>query len=174
MTATTATVATCPTWCNGRDHIYDRGPKTHPDDAGVSHLSEDVDSWSPADEHNEEDVRIYIDGFRHDNESGEDYPDTIRADNVSPGFMGAVQLHVPDARRLAWALLAACDLAEGTTASRAVSTAIVAFVHDEAARQGIELSIPDPPTVDELKAAADALGMKPSDIVRKAEDARIG
>jgi len=123
MTATTATVATCPTWCNGRDHIYDRGPKTHPDDAGVSHLSEDVDSWSPADEDNEEDIRVYIDGFRHDNESGEDYPDTIRADNVSPGFMGAVQLHVPDARRLAWALLAACDLAEGTTASRAVSTA---------------------------------------------------
>jgi hypothetical protein len=55
----------------------------------------------------------------------------------------------------------------------AVSTAIVAFVHDEAARQGIELSIPDPPTVDELKAAADALGMKPSDIARKAEDARM-
>jgi len=55
-----------------------------------------------------------------------------------------------------------------------VSTAIVAFVHDEAARQGIELSIPDPPTVDELAAAADALGMLPSDIARKAEDARMG
>ncbi len=56
----------------------------------------------------------------------------------------------------------------------AVSTAIVAFVHDEAARQGIKLSIPDPPTVDELAAAADALGMLPSDIARKAEDARMG
>jgi len=82
-------------------------------------------------------------------------------------------LLVPEARRLARALLAACDLAEGATA-RAVSTAIVAIVHDEAARQGIELSIPDPPTVDELKAAADALGMKPSDIARKAEEARMG
>jgi hypothetical protein len=56
----------------------------------------------------------------------------------------------------------------------AVSTAIVAVVHDEAARQGIELSIPNPPTVDELAAAADALGMLPSDIARKAEDARMG
>jgi len=64
---------------------------------------------------------------------------------------------------------------EGTPpASESVSTAIVAVVHDEAARQGIELSIPDPPTVDELKAAADALGMLPSDIARKAEEARQG
>jgi len=31
-----------------------------------------------------------------------------------------------------------------------------------------------PPTVDELKSAADALGIKPSDIARKAEDARMG
>jgi hypothetical protein len=61
---------------------------------------------------------------------------------------------------------------EGTPRVGAVSTAIVAVVHDEA-RQGIELSIPDPPTVDELAAAADALGMLPSDIVRKAEDARL-
>ncbi len=59
-------------------------------------------------------------------------------------------------------------------AAAAASTAIVAIVHDEAARQGIELSIPDPPTVDELAAAADALGMLPSDITRKAEDARMG
>jgi len=80
----------------------------------------------------------------------------------------SASLLVPEARRLARALLAACDLAEGAAAD-AVSTAIVAVVHNEAARQGIELSIPDPPTVDELKAAADALGMLPSDIVRKAE-----
>jgi len=50
----------------------------------------------------------------------------------------------------------------------------MAFVQDEAARQGIELSIPDAPTVDELKAAAAALRMLPSDIARKAEDARMG
>ncbi len=59
-------------------------------------------------------------------------------------------------------------------AATAASTAIVAFVHDEAARQGIEVSIPDPPTVDELAAAADALGMLPSDIARKAEEAPLG
>jgi len=40
--------------------------------------------------------------------------------------------------------------------------------------QGIELSISHPPTVDELKAAADALGMKPSDIARKAEESQPG
>jgi hypothetical protein len=51
---------------------------------------------------------------------------------------------------------------EGTPpASEAVPTAIVAFVHDEAARQGTELS-------------TGALGMLPSDIARKAEDARMG
>ncbi len=70
------------------------------------------------------------------------------------------------------------DIFQGSRVKRrrpeAVSTAIVAVVHDEAARQGIELSIPDPPTVDELKAAADALGMLPSDIARKAEDSRMG
>jgi len=30
------------------------------------------------------------------------------------------------------------------------------------------------PTVDELASAADALGMLPSDIARKAEDSRMG
>ena len=55
-----------------------------------------------------------------------------------------------------------------------ISTAMVTFVHDEAPRQGIELSISHPPTVDELKAAADALGMKPSDIARKAEESQPG
>ena len=77
---------------------------------------QDVDSWTPAEEDNEEGIRVYVDGIRHDNESREDYPDAIRADNVCPRCEGAVQLRIPDARRLALALLAACDLAEGVKA----------------------------------------------------------
>ncbi|MGI8716609.1 MAG: hypothetical protein ACR2JN_02105 [Lapillicoccus sp.] len=85
-------------------------------------------------------------------------------------------LDLDGARNLIAAPTELVEAAEQGTppASEAASTAIVAFVHDEAARRGIELSIPDSPTVDGLKAAADALGMLPSDIARKTEDARMG
>jgi hypothetical protein len=90
-------------------------------------------------------------------------------------LLGGLPFDLEGARNLIAALTELVEAVEEGTppASEAASTAIVAVVHDEAARQGIELSIPDPPTVDELKAAGDALGMLPSDIVRQAEDARM-
>ena len=155
----------CPfTWCleasTGQEH-------------GDHHQSRHVDEWTPHALGADGPIQVYVEGWTTE-EGEKNEPPLIYAGDTSPGLLGGVGLPAPEARRLARALLAACDLAEGTTASRAVSTAIVAIVHDEAARQGIELSIPDPPTVDELAAAADALGMLPSDITRKAEDARMG
>jgi len=155
----------CPfTWCleasTGQEH-------------GEHHQSRNVDEWTPHALGADGPIQVYVEGWTTE-EGEENEPPLIYAGDTSPGLLGGVGLPAPEARRLARALLAACDLAEGVRAPEAASTAIVAFVHDEAARQGIELSIPDPPTVDELAAAADALGMLPSDIARKAEDARMG
>jgi len=155
----------CPfTWCmeasTGQEH-------------GDHHQSRNVDEWTPHALGADGPIQVNVEGWTTE-EGEENEPPLIYAQDTSPGLLGGVGLPAPEARRLARALLAACDLAEGVTAPESASTAIVAFVHDEAARQGIKLSIPDPPTVDELAAAADALGMLPSDIARKAEDARMG
>lgn len=109
----------CPDWC-GDIHVNARtvsdGRPAHPDDAGVYHLSPRIDSWFPLwgegeDERAKDPVTVEVEGFRHD--SAENWPDMIVADGVMPDCVGGVKLRVPDARRLAEALLLACDLADG-------------------------------------------------------------
>ena len=112
----------CPSWCGG-EHTevrLENGKFAHPDDAGVYHYSSAIDTWFPDNGDGEgvpctKAATVRIEGYRHDN--GEDYADHIEAGNVSPGWMGGVDLTVPDARRLGEALIKACDLAEGKAGS---------------------------------------------------------
>lgn len=108
----------CPPWCGGihQDGRTDSaGRPMHPDDAGVYHSSPRIDTWLPiAGENGErakQPVTVEVEGYRHD--TARDWPDMIVADGVALGQVGGVLLQVPDARRLAEALLLACDLADG-------------------------------------------------------------
>lgn len=110
----------CPPWC-GDIHTEGRtetnGRPAHPDDSGVYHFSPRIDTWLPMwgegeDERADDPVTVEVEGFRHDHDS-DDWPDTIVAEGVMPDCVGGVRLRVPDARRLAEALLLACDLADG-------------------------------------------------------------
>ncbi|MEZ0580449.1 hypothetical protein [Nocardioides sp. MH1] len=56
-------------------------------------------------------IVVRVEGCRHDN-NNDDWSNTICATNTSPGSLGEVELKVADARRLAHALLLACDLTE--------------------------------------------------------------
>ena len=137
MSTTTTTTTVCPPWCveprgscdgeHASEIVYlptsgglptvQPGTGTTFPVVGVRASHDTIDGLAPC-------IDVHIDGGAVDD--------------------AQASLLVPEARRLARALLAACDLAEGATA-RAVSTAIVAIVHDEAARQGIKLSIPARP-----------------------------
>lgn len=116
---TAASGMVCPPWCGNHKHVvYRQGVvdsgTVHPDDAGVYHYSPVLAMWSPTeDDADEYPIRVYIEGFRHDNNPN-GFPDEIVAENVYPGFEGTLQLPIEHARRVAHALLAACDTAEET------------------------------------------------------------
>lgn len=108
----------CPDWCGG-EHVDNRidtnGRPVHPDDSYRRHSSRPIDSWLPLHGENgeraEQPVTVEVEGHRHDYDT--DWPDVILAEGVAPDQLGGVSLQVPDARRLAEALLLACDLADG-------------------------------------------------------------
>ncbi|NNM44601.1 hypothetical protein [Knoellia koreensis] len=98
-----------PAWSSPEFDEPARGGDQHPDDRGCWYESARVDTWAPAE--TDKAIEVFVQGFRHDN--GDDWRDLVRASGTAPGFVGGVALELADARRLAKALEAACDLLEG-------------------------------------------------------------
>ena len=106
-----------PAWADRNRDMIDRD--SHPDDWGVRLQSVALDEWTPAD--NDEPISVHVWGFRHDSAAVADWPDEILVSgDVNPGCAEGVCLQVADARRLAMAMLAACDLADGSASVASV------------------------------------------------------
>lgn len=98
----------CPPWCTKEDDIVDRGGKTHPNDHSVMHFSKIVDTWVSEEGSEDAPIEVQVDGCTYDHDPKGDWTQ-ISAVNVSGT---TVNLYPVDARRLAEALVAACDLIE--------------------------------------------------------------
>lgn len=108
----TTNQAARPAWADPNLDAIDRD--SHPDDWGVRLQSVALDEWTPAD--NDEPISVHVWGFRHDSAAVADWPyEILVSGDVNPGCAEGVCLQVADARRLALAMLAACDLADGQT-----------------------------------------------------------
>lgn len=104
------TEPSCPAWCSGTHNIDNT---SHTQDRGTWHYSAPTDRWIPADKGSEE-ITVRVVGFRHELGPQADWPDAVEAEgDLNPGFMTGASLEVTDARRLARAINAACDLLDG-------------------------------------------------------------
>lgn len=101
----------CPEWCGGK-HLdlrgIENGRPVHPDDAHREHQSCIVDSWTPADGWRP--LTVLVRGQRYDNHH-DDGSDAIVVSDIYGH--GDLTLEPSVARRLAEAMLLACDLADG-------------------------------------------------------------
>ncbi|MBK6442877.1 MAG: hypothetical protein IPF90_12195 [Actinomycetales bacterium] len=138
------------------------------EDRGVSYDSADVDSWRQT-EPNPRPARVWIRRYVHD--TGIEEPTFVMAEGVWPGCADGLCLTVPDARRLAAALVSAADMAGEDGAAKKADDVQSAFeagrAHERgeiAARIGAGVQVPSIPWANSLTVTPPAVDGDPWEI----------